>query len=154
MPITDTRIQYFRLGKFLSISQRMRLQGMFVFLLSCALHPCGLSVAVAQCVFLYVRMQLQSWTDFVKFTVFWDVAPCSYVEVDRRLTGAYCLHHQGALMMEAPGRLQRVRAAQKTSNSSALSYCIAVFFHFQKYPSNKSRLLVACQNIAHVCNVT
>jgi hypothetical protein len=31
----------------------------------------------------------------VKFRVFWDVAPCSHVEVDRRLRGAYCLHHQG-----------------------------------------------------------
>jgi hypothetical protein len=30
-----------------------------------------------------------------KMTVFWDVAPCSLVEIDRRFTGAYCLHHQG-----------------------------------------------------------
>jgi hypothetical protein len=28
-------------------------------------------------------------------TVFWDVAPCSLVETDRRFRGAYCLHHQG-----------------------------------------------------------
>jgi hypothetical protein len=27
--------------------------------------------------------------------VFWDVAPCSHVEVDRRFIGEYCLHHQG-----------------------------------------------------------
>jgi hypothetical protein len=34
--------------------------------------------------------------------VFWDVAPCSLVEVYRRFRGAYCLHHQGGtLMMEA-----------------------------------------------------
>jgi hypothetical protein len=26
--------------------------------------------------------------------VFWDIAPCSHVEVDRRFRGAYCLHHQ------------------------------------------------------------
>jgi hypothetical protein len=31
----------------------------------------------------------------VKFRVFRDVAPCSHVEVDHRLRGAYCLHHQG-----------------------------------------------------------
>jgi hypothetical protein len=34
--------------------------------------------------------------------VFWDVAPCSHVEVDRRFRHAYCLHHQDdevALMM-------------------------------------------------------
>jgi hypothetical protein len=30
----------------------------------------------------------------VKFRVFWDVAPCSHVEVDRRFRGAYCLHHR------------------------------------------------------------
>jgi hypothetical protein len=27
--------------------------------------------------------------------VFWDVAPCSKVYVDRRFRGAYCLHYQG-----------------------------------------------------------
>jgi hypothetical protein len=31
----------------------------------------------------------------LKMTVFWDVAPCSVVEIDRRFRGAYCLHHQG-----------------------------------------------------------
>jgi hypothetical protein len=31
----------------------------------------------------------------MKFRVFWDVAPCSHVEVYRRFRGAYCLHHQG-----------------------------------------------------------
>jgi hypothetical protein len=31
----------------------------------------------------------------MKFRVFWDVAPCSHVEVDRRFRGAYCLHRQG-----------------------------------------------------------
>jgi hypothetical protein len=27
--------------------------------------------------------------------VFWDVAPCSLVEIDRRFRGAYRLRHQG-----------------------------------------------------------
>jgi hypothetical protein len=37
----------------------------------------------------------------MKFRAFWDVAPCSHVEVDRRFRGTYCLHHQViALMME------------------------------------------------------
>jgi hypothetical protein len=30
-----------------------------------------------------------------KFRAFWDVAPCSHVEVDRRFRGAYCFYHQG-----------------------------------------------------------
>jgi hypothetical protein len=28
-------------------------------------------------------------------TIFWDIAPCSLVETDRRCRGAYCLNHQG-----------------------------------------------------------
>jgi hypothetical protein len=28
-------------------------------------------------------------------TVFWDVKPCSLVEVYRRFRGAYCLYHEG-----------------------------------------------------------
>jgi hypothetical protein len=31
----------------------------------------------------------------MKITALWDTAPCSLVEVDRSLRGAYCLHHQG-----------------------------------------------------------
>jgi hypothetical protein len=30
----------------------------------------------------------------INMTVFWDVAPCSLVESDRRLKDAYCLHYQ------------------------------------------------------------
>jgi hypothetical protein len=30
----------------------------------------------------------------MKFRVFWDVAPCSHAEVDRRFRGAYCLNHR------------------------------------------------------------
>jgi hypothetical protein len=30
----------------------------------------------------------------VKFSVFWDVAPCSLIGVDRRFRCAYCRHHQ------------------------------------------------------------
>jgi hypothetical protein len=37
-----------------------------------------------------VRFQVLTAAN-VKFRVFWDVAPCSHVEVDRRFRGAYCL---------------------------------------------------------------
>jgi hypothetical protein len=33
--------------------------------------------------------------------VFWGVAPCTLVEIDRLFISAYCFHHQGALVMEA-----------------------------------------------------
>jgi hypothetical protein len=31
----------------------------------------------------------------MKMIAFWDIAPCSPVEVDQRFRGVYCLHHQG-----------------------------------------------------------
>jgi hypothetical protein len=40
----------------------------------------------------------------MKFSIFWDIALCSQVEVDRCFRGEYCLRHHGdsfiALMME------------------------------------------------------
>jgi hypothetical protein len=62
-------------------------------------------VMVKCCVFFAVRTEflyiIQTSFGFkgliiltMKITVFWDVAPCSLVEVDRRFRGAYFLHHQ------------------------------------------------------------
>jgi len=34
--------------------------------------------------------------------VFWDVAPCSFVESDRRFRGTYCLHHQDIAQRNIP----------------------------------------------------
>jgi hypothetical protein len=48
-----------------------------------------------------VRFQVLTAAAGMSFRVFWDVAPCSRVEVNRRFRGAYCLHHGAALMMEA-----------------------------------------------------
>jgi hypothetical protein len=39
------------------------------------------------------RTSKQSST--LKFRVFWDVLPCSQVDVGQRFRGSYCLHHQG-----------------------------------------------------------
>jgi hypothetical protein len=38
---------------------------------------------------------LQKQMHIMKMAVFWVVAPCSLVEIDRRFRDAYCLHHQG-----------------------------------------------------------
>jgi hypothetical protein len=46
-------------------------------------------------------MRFEVLTASMKMTAFWDIVPCSLVEVDRRFRGAYCLHHQIALLMEA-----------------------------------------------------
>jgi hypothetical protein len=42
-----------------------------------------------------VRFQVPTATD-MKFRVFWDVAPCSQVDVDRRFRGTYCLYHHSS----------------------------------------------------------
>jgi hypothetical protein len=34
----------------------------------------------------------------MKMAVFWDVAPCSLIDIDRRFRGAYCHHHQGLIL--------------------------------------------------------
>jgi hypothetical protein len=34
----------------------------------------------------------------MKMTVFWDVAPCSMVDTDRRFRVAYCVNHQGTAL--------------------------------------------------------
>jgi hypothetical protein len=40
--------------------------------------------------YYYVRFQVIT-TASTKMTAFWDIEPCSLVEVDRRFRGAYCL---------------------------------------------------------------
>jgi hypothetical protein len=51
-----------------------------------------------------VRFQVLTAASMMFRIVLWDVLPCKMI-VDRRLRGAYCLHHQGSssssLMMEA-----------------------------------------------------
>jgi hypothetical protein len=43
----------------------------------------------------FTRVRFQVLTAAcMKFRFFWDVATCSYVELDRRFRGEYCLHHQ------------------------------------------------------------
>jgi hypothetical protein len=38
----------------------------------------------------------------MKMIAFWDMAPCSLVEVDGRFRGAYCLRHRGGAIITAP----------------------------------------------------
>jgi hypothetical protein len=42
----------------------------------------------------------------MNMTVFWDVVPCSLVEIDRRFRGAYCIQILIALMMEVKSKLK------------------------------------------------
>jgi hypothetical protein len=38
------------------------------------------------------RFQILTATS-MEMAVFWDVAQCSLVDIDKRFRGAYCLHH-------------------------------------------------------------
>jgi hypothetical protein len=40
----------------------------------------------------FVRFQVLTATS-MQMVVFWDVSPCSLVEIDQRFRGAYCLHY-------------------------------------------------------------
>jgi hypothetical protein len=50
-------------------------------------------------IFFYMEKMLLCYTEIslykYVFRVFWDVAPCSHVEVDQHFRCAYCLYHQG-----------------------------------------------------------
>jgi hypothetical protein len=52
----------------------------------------------------------------MKFKVFWDIALCSLVRVDRRFRVAYCLHYQNfiTLMMEAVRTSEMVYSNETT----------------------------------------
>jgi hypothetical protein len=43
---------------------------------------------------LKIRFEVLTATS-MKMTVFWDVAPCSRIDIDWRFGWAYCLHHHG-----------------------------------------------------------
>jgi hypothetical protein len=62
--------------------------------------------------------------------VFWDVLPCKII-VDRRIRGTCCLHHQGALMMEAA----------RTSETSVDNY-----FTRKYIPEDKSKKDLSFKN--------
>jgi hypothetical protein len=59
----------------------------------------------------------------LKMTLFWDVAPCSLVDIRRRFTGFYCLHHQGKAYLKL--RALSVRLHDTTSQK------MAIFIYFQ-----------------------
>jgi hypothetical protein len=43
---------------------------------------------------LCLRFQIPTAAN-MKMTAFWDIAPCSFVEEERRFREVYYLHHQG-----------------------------------------------------------
>jgi hypothetical protein len=60
---------------------------------------------------LFVRFQVLTASSMEK-TVFWDMTPCSLVEVDRLFSGAQCLHHNLWLCWQYV-RLKRLSASTR-----------------------------------------
>jgi hypothetical protein len=62
----------------------------------------------------------------LKMIVFWDVAPCSLVDIDWRFRGVYCLHHRyrpgdgGSKHLWNVGQFLRDCTAQNTRRQSSL----------------------------------
>jgi hypothetical protein len=67
-----------------------------------------------------------------KMAVIWVVAPCSLVEVYQRFRGPCCLHHQGALMMQAAKTSETLVNFYQTSrcynpeDSHRCIYCVVL----------------------------
>jgi hypothetical protein len=66
-----------------------------------------------------------SSSDYIgtKMTAFWNTAPCSLVQVDRRFRGAYCLHHRSVSTwnLSACRRLLHGASSQKAAMSPSYS---------------------------------
>jgi hypothetical protein len=89
----------------------------------------------------------------MKMTVFWDVAPCCLVEIDRCFSGAYCLGHQGDYKTPMKRRSVSARLRSSTSKKrvdSIHSYILARklklnsinnFNMFRKYEINLNTAL-------------
>jgi hypothetical protein len=93
--------------------------------------------------FIIIRVSL-NWVNSLetkKMTVFWYVAPCSLLEIDRRFRGAYCFHHQGdkiALMIEA------VNTSKTLANLYETTRCNIPEdgnFHTRRHENLKSHLV-------------
>jgi hypothetical protein len=57
--------------------------------------------------------------------LFWDVAPCSLVEIDQCFRGAYCLHHQGYYTVQHPRKQSSSSQAQiKLCKHTKLQACV------------------------------
>jgi hypothetical protein len=59
----------------------------------------------------------------MKMGVFWDVVPCSLVEIDRLFRGAYCLHHQGDRAGTSETSVSLYETTPATSQKTVIFNC-------------------------------
>jgi hypothetical protein len=84
-----------------------------------------------------------------KFRLFWNVAVCSHVEVDRRFRYALCLNNQ-ALMMEAV----RTSETSVNFNVSTWPYILEEFkLHTRQRENLKTQICVQCGNSPPSCSL-
>jgi hypothetical protein len=74
----------------------------------------------------------------MKMTFFWDIALCGLVEDERRFRGAYCPHHQGALMMEAVSTSETSVNLYDTTQSNIPEDC-----HLKMHGNKKATSVVS-----------
>jgi hypothetical protein len=65
----------------------------------------------------------------MEMTVFWYVAPCSLVEIDRRFRGVYCLHHQSVGQFLQDYTAQHPRRQSSSSSIWRPDSCVS-YAHF------------------------
>jgi hypothetical protein len=88
-----------------------------------------------------LRMRKGIWQG-QKMAVFWDVAPRSLVEIDRRFRGASCLHHEGDDAERENGMKMAVFSCSFVTIMRALTtgQCARLLL-CRKYPSQRLRWL-------------
>jgi hypothetical protein len=83
----------------------------------------------------------------MKVTVLWDVASCSFVEIDRRFRGAYCLHHLIALMMEAASTSE---TSVNIPEDSHLYIAAVRTWNLTYVLSVRQQMWLKCDGVTHV----
>jgi hypothetical protein len=87
--------------------------------------------------------------EYEVYRVFWSVAQCSHVEVDRRFRGAYCLHHQdddsSPLKRRSTSTWLHGATSQKTLNfmCSPIVHNFPLLYH-EGFESSKKILSTFC----------
>jgi hypothetical protein len=60
----------------------------------------------------------------IKMAAFWDVAPCSLVDINQSFRDAYCLHHQGDHHLYLPDYMVLLSRSQPSSKLDFWCYLL------------------------------
>jgi hypothetical protein len=85
-----------------------------------------------------VRFQVLTMVS-MKFRVFWDVAPCTHIEVDRRFRGT-ASHHQGTLMMQAV-----------CTSETSVNFNVTTWHYIPEDPKLKKSIMIFKYSVKKQC---